>query len=181
MKKAISALAAAALLAAVSVAAAGEPSAGQAAGIKTASSLLDKLTGTFKHLAESGTGGRAALEQVMQGLVAEARAARAQKQLDPVFHYRFLRLMSIIQMAIVEDPQGILVPLFNREVGGFLEEVTGERPALPSHPGGGPGLAAIAGALAEEILNLRIYLDTLPRRAAMLQDFYKQFSPGSKE
>lgn len=199
MKKAILAISLAVLIAAIPVAAledgsaAAQPNSAQdtqkaaqkaaqaSSAAKAGNVLLDKLTGTFKHLAETGTGGREVLEKAMQGIVTEARAARAQNQIDAVFFYKFNRLMTVIQLAIVVDPKGILAPLVDREVGDFIEEVTGERPVLPSHPGGGPGLAAIAGALAEEILNLRIYLDTLPRRAAMLQDFYKQFSPGPKE
>ncbi len=176
MRKAILTIALLVLVAAVPVVAlAGDSISGQtqAADAKAGAVLLDKLTATFKHLAESGSGNRAALEQTMGGLITEARQARAQKQLDAVFYFKFNRLMSVIQMAVVEDPNDLLNPIFYREDGDFIEEVTGEKAALPSHKGGGVGLAAIADALANEILNLRLYLETLPRREALRQEFYK--------
>ena len=182
MKRTFLAFVLVALVTAVPAAASADsPDAAQAAGIKTGAVLLDKLTATFKHLAESGTGGREALEQAMQELITGARQARAQKQIDAVFFFKFNRLMTVIQLAIVEDPQGILGSIVDREVGDFIEEVTGEKVTISSKEGKGVGLASIADALANEILNLRIYLDTLPRREAMRQEFYKQFSPSPKE
>ncbi|OGD19728.1 MAG: hypothetical protein A2Y69_06830 [Candidatus Aminicenantes bacterium RBG_13_59_9] len=193
MKKALSAIAIVAILAAVpaaafeDAAASTQPTseqaaqkAAQTAGIKVAVSLLDKLTGTFKEMAETGTGDRAVLEKAMQEIITEARQARAQKQVDAVFFFKFNRLITIIQLAIVEDPKGILAPLVDREVGDFIEEVTGERIVLPSKGGKGVGIGLIAGALADEILNLRIYLETLPRREALIQEFYGQFSQPKK-
>jgi len=158
-----------------------DPAAEQTAGTKAGYALLDKLTGTFKQLAETGTGGRAALEKAMGDIITEARQARTQKQIDPVFFWKFNRLMTIIQLAVVEDPKGILNPLIDREVGGFIEEVTGEKVMLSGKDGKGVGLGAVAGALAYEILNLRIYLDTLPKREAMLQDFYSKFPAPAKD
>ncbi|MBM3297834.1 MAG: hypothetical protein FJY83_09595 [Candidatus Aminicenantes bacterium] len=197
MKKSLTAIALVAFFAAVPAAALEDgPAAGQASAEQTAlksgqvqasaaakagSVLLDKLTGTFKHLAETGAGGREALQKSMQALITEARAARAQNQVDAVFFFKFNRLMTVIQLAIVEDPQGILAPLIDREVGAFVEEVTGESVVLSGAEGKRVGIGTIAGALADEILNLKVYLETLPRREAMRQDFYKQFSPGRKE
>lgn len=138
---------------------------------KTGYALLDKIIVFFQDMAEKGTGGREKVEPFLQEMMSEVKKARVQALVDPVFFKRYTRLLMVMKLAIVEDPEGILGSLINREVSQFIEDVKGEKVQIE----GKKGLGYISAALAEEILNLRLYLDNKERKAKLKEEFKKKF------
>lgn len=134
--------------------------------------LLDKIIGTFRELAEKGTGGEEALNKPLQEMMAEAKKAKAQGQLDALFYRRFTRLLMLIKLVVANDPEGILTPLREREISEFVEEVKGQTTSEI----GGPKIGIISDAIAEEILDLRFYLDNKENKAKSKEEFFKKFN-----
>ena len=133
--------------------------------------LLDKIIVFFRDMAERGTGGPEKVEPFLQEMMAEVKKAKAQAKIDPVFFKRYSRLLVVMKLAILEDPEGILGPLIKKEVGRFIEDVKGEEYPVQ----GRRGIGAISDALAEEILNLRLYLDNIEKKAELKKEFRKKF------
>ena len=144
---------------------------------KAGYALLDKVIVFFQDMAEKGTGGSKKVEPFLQEMMAEVKKAKAQAMIDPVFFKRYTRLLMIIKLAIVEDPEGILGPLIKREISRFIEDIWGEE----FHFEGKGGIGAIAGALAEEILNLRLYLDNIEKKAKLKVEYQKKFEKKKKK
>ena len=144
--------------------------------------LLDKLVLSFKNMAEKGTGGKEVVSNALNEIMTAAKKAEAQAQIDPVFSRRFKRILVILKLAIIEDKEGILEPVIEREVEEFVKDVCGDtavdvdKKRKPSI-----GIGQIAGAVAEEILNLRIYLDTKEEKAKLMEEYKKQFSTTKKK
>lgn len=140
--------------------------------------LLDKFIGLFRQMAITGTGGKEVADKAMEEVMAEAKQARAQKQLDPVFYRRFNRLLMVCKIAV--DSEGILGPLFNKEVGEFVLDMYGELQE-PLSPEKKMSVGLVAGAITEELLNLRFYLDTRERRAEVMNDLMKEWEKKSEK
>lgn len=149
---------------------------------EAAYALLDKLVLAFKNMAEKGTGGTEVVNNALNEIMATAKKAKAQGQLDPVFSRRFRRILVILRLAIVEDEEGILEPLIKREIEDFVKDIYGEI-AVDVDKKGKPaiGIGRIAGAVAEEILNLKIYLNTKEEKMKLMEEYKKQFSPAKKK
>jgi len=147
--------------------------ASSAAKDEAAYALLDKLVFAFKNMADKGTGGSNVVNKVLSEIMAETKKAEAQKQLDPVFFRRYRRMLIIIKLMITEDAEGILEPLIERDIREFVLDIYGEEAVYKE---GKLGIGVIAGALAEEILNLKMYLDTKEQRAKLFEEYKKQFS-----
>ena len=71
-------------------------------------------------------------------------------------------------VVIPNDPEGILSPLIEREISEFVADVKGE---IESEIKGTKGVGIVADALTEEILNLRLYLDTKEDKAKLMEKF----------
>ena len=142
---------------------------------EAAYALLDKLVLAFRTMAEKGTGGKDVVNNALNEIMATARTAKEQGQLDPVFSRRFRRILITLRLAIVEDKEGILEPLIKREIGDFVLDIYGEL-GVPIDKKGEPaiGIGRIAGAVAEEILNLQIYLDTKEEKAKLMEEHKKK-------
>jgi hypothetical protein len=134
--------------------------------------LLDKIIGTFREMAVKGTGGEEALNKPLQEMMAQAKKAKAQGQLDPLFYMRFTKLLMLIKLMVINDPEGILSHLREREINEFIEEVKGEAPSEI----GGPKIGIVSDAIAEEILDLRFYLDNKENKAKSKEEFFKKFN-----
>jgi len=65
---------------------------------------------------------------------------------------------------VEHDPGNILKAVIDREAANFVKDITGED-LITS--GGAPAIGQVANALAEEIVNLQIHLDTLDKREAI--------------
>jgi len=138
--------------------------------------LLDKYILSFKQMAEEGTGGIEKVENALEGMMAEAKKDKAQGLIDPVFFNRYRRLLMITKLAIIEDPEGILSPLIEREISEFIEDITGEKLNM----GGKGGIGAMAGALAEEVINLHMYLDNKKNREKLMEELKKKITKEKK-
>jgi hypothetical protein len=148
---------------------------------EAAYALLDKLVLSFKDMAEKGAGGEA-VSDALNEMMASAKKAEVQGQIDPVFFRRFKRILIILKLAITADKEGILEPVIEREIEEFVKDIFGETGA-DVNKNGKPviGIGQIAGAVAEEILNLRIYLDTKEEKMKLMEEYKKQFTSTKKK
>jgi hypothetical protein len=135
-----------------------------APGKKAGYALLDQYIRTFQEMATRGRGGPDVLEPYLQKMAAETKKAKAQTEIDPVFYTHFSRILAMTRLFVTPDPGNILKPLIDREAANFVKDITGEDLITT---GGAPAIGQVANALAEEIVNLQIHLDTLDRREAI--------------
>ena len=95
-------------------------------------------------------------KRLQEVMLAETKAPEA-KAIDPVFFLRFSRMLAETKLVIVPDPGGILAPAIEGVLGAFVQDMTGRS----FREGKGPeAINMVANALAQEIINLQIYLDT---------------------
>jgi hypothetical protein len=143
--------------------------------------LLDRILVLFRNLAMHGSGGergREAVEKGLEDIMTEAVQAKTKNQLDPVYFRRFNRLLVVMKLAITSDSKGILKSHIDRMTADFVEDISGQAPALGKD--GSVGLGALAAALADEIANLRIHLDTKEQKAKLLEQWMNSFPDGKK-
>lgn len=126
-------------------------------------------------MAETGTGGREVLDKALEEMMDDAKKAKSAGSIDPLFFRRYHRLLAISKLFIIEDRQGILGPLISEEVGKFVEEVKG----IKLDPNENP-IGPVADALAEEVIDLHLYLENLPKKEKMKREFLEKFSPKKK-
>jgi hypothetical protein len=122
--------------------------------------LLESLVLVFADMAEKGTGGYEKVNNAAQNLMADLKKAKDQEKVDSVFYARYHRILLIIKLTIIDkpyDPEGILDPFIAAQLNEFIDDVTGIEATL--QPQEKRGIGAVAGAIAEEVLNLHIYLD----------------------
>lgn len=139
--------------------------------------LLDKIIIGFQKMASEGSGGYEFVDKLLQEAMAEAKVARAQGKIDAPFFRRYTRMLLVAKLAIVNAPydrEGILDEFITREINSYIEDVTGEPGLLRAEGENKRGIGAIAGAMAEEILNLHIYLDGLKNRPELLKKFQQE-------
>jgi len=133
--------------------------------------LLDLFITAFRDMVTEGTPDT--LEPTLLKIASELKKAREAGDIDAVFYGRFGRVLSVIKLITGPDPGGMLGPVINRELLFFVHDITGEDFK------GGEGAAAInqvANAIAEECLNLQIYLDTKDKREALRKKFDERIS-----
>jgi len=138
---------------------------GPAAPKKGGYALLDRYIKGFQEMARLGITGEG-FEANLQSIAAEAKRAKESGEIDLVFSTRFARVLALTKLIIKPDPANILLPVIDREIADFLKDVTGEDVAA----GKGPAIGQIANALAEEMINLQLYLDTLDKREALRKE-----------
>jgi hypothetical protein len=137
---------------------------GETAAVKKAGyALLDTYIKSFQEMATQGTTGEG-LEKNLQAIAAEAKKAKEAGEVDLVFFSRFARVLALTKLIVKPDPGNILMPIIDREIADFLKDVTGEDVEART---GAAAVGKVANALAEELINLQIYLDTLDKRNAM--------------
>ncbi len=139
--------------------------------------LLDALGQTFYEMAMTGTGGVEKVTGAVQKFMADARKAKEHNQIDGVFFVRYSRVLAIIKVAVAPDPDGILVPFFSVELARFVREVLGEE-----YKGSGPqAIGQIANAIADEIINLHLYLDDMETKEKLRTAWDEKFSGRPKK
>jgi len=140
---------------------------------KVGAALLDGIARIFHEMAVSGS--KDTLKQIEAYLISsmnEARKAKEQNQIDAVFLARYQRMLGIIKLVIGPDPGGILVPIIDQELKRFVTEVLGEE-----FKGTGPGaIGQVANAIADEMVNLRLYMDNVEIKARLRKEFDEKFS-----
>jgi hypothetical protein len=127
--------------------------------------LLDQYIKSFQEMATHGSGSDV-LETNLQKMAADTKTAKEKGEIDQVFYAHFSRILAMTKLFVKPDPGNILKPVIDREAANFIRDVTGEDPVTT---GGELAIGQVANALAEEIVNLQIYLDTLDKRVGIRQ------------
>jgi hypothetical protein len=144
--------------------------------------LLEELVGSFAEMAETGSGGYETVNSALQTRMAQLNTAWEQNRIDGIFYRRYRRLLVAIKLVIMNpdyDKEGILDEHITDFLTEFVRDVTGRAQQLP--PKENRGLGAIAGAVAEEILNLHFYLEGYKNRDQVLEKYLKWTRPGQKK
>lgn len=135
---------------------------------KFGGALLDGIATIFRDIA--ATGSKADTKRIEDYLVRsmeDARKAKEQNRIDAVFLARYQRLLGIIKLVLAPDPGGILAPVLERELNWFVTEILGEK-----YKGSGPGaIGQVANAIADELVNLKLYMDNVEIKAKLRKDF----------
>lgn len=139
--------------------------------------LLDQVIGMFQGMAATGSGGKDKVEKGLDGMMAALKKEYAENRIDPVFFRGYQRLLVVIKLALVEDPEGIFGPLIQKEVGGYILETTGEEVNLLEAKSIGP----VANAIAQGILSLHLYLDTKKDREKLMEEMESKVGPPTKK
>jgi len=141
---------------------------------KAGYALLDTFVKFFKDMAESGSGGIEKVDRAFQDMMAQAKKTKDQGEIDLMFYKRFTRVLGIFKLSIIPDPQFMIAPIVDREISEFIEDITGEERVE------GKGIGQFANAIAQELINLRLYLDTQDQRAELMKKFLGEFGPAKK-
>ncbi len=140
--------------------------------------LLDRILVLFQKIAAEGTGGREAVLKGLEEIMNEAVQAKTKGQLDTVFFRRFSRLLMVMELNFLRESKSILKIHVDRQTSDFVEDIVGVRPVAGKD--GGVGLGDMTMALADEIVNLRIILETKDRKAKLLEEWMNSFPIGKK-
>lgn len=143
--------------------------------------LLEALVVGFRVMAQKGTGGYEEVHSLLQTQMAELKKARDQNQVDVVFFKRYHRILEVLMLTIrmpETDPEGILDDFTLKEMKRFIIDVTGVDATLP--PPEHRGVGAIAGAIAEEILYLHMYLDGMKNKEKLMKKYMDWANPPKK-
>jgi hypothetical protein len=142
---------------------------------KVGYALLDGLGQTFHEMAVATSSKEENVKRIEEFLgktMTEAKKARDQKQIDPIFFARYARLLAIIKLVLQPDPYGILGFIIDRELERFVWEVLGEK-----WKGSGPGaIGQVANAIADEIINLHLYLDNVETKEKLRKSWDEKIS-----
>ena len=136
---------------------------------KVGYALLDAITNQFREMAISGSSPEK-VDKALQTFMADAKKAKEQKQVDQVFFARYRRMVAVMKLALIPDPEGILGSVAEQEIAHFVQDVLGEE----KKPG--PSVGQMAWAISEEILNLHLYLDDFETKEKLREAFNKKFS-----
>jgi hypothetical protein len=141
---------------------------------KTGTAFLESIATIFHDLAMSGGAKEDTVKRIEDFLVTtmtDAKKAKDENKIDAVFFARYARLLAIIKLSLAPDPGGILVPIINGETRRFVNEVLGEE-----WKGSGPGaIGQVANAIADEIVNLQLYMDNLEVKAQLRKAWDEKF------
>jgi hypothetical protein len=140
---------------------------------KAGYALLDLLVSTFLELSKSGT--LVTLEQNLPKMMAGAKKAREEKQIDLVFYARYTRMLAIFKLVTTPDPEWIIGPIVNKEVSNFIKDTIGEERENKN------SIRQLSEALKEEILDLRLYLDNQTAKEKLRKEFDKRFQDALPE
>jgi hypothetical protein len=144
---------------------------------KVGYALLDAIGQTFHEMAVSGSGGVEKVTQAVSRFMIDARKAKEQKQIDAQFFARYRRILGIIKLAVGPDPDGILVPIIDRELGLFVKDVLAE-----DFKSSGPeAIGQVANAIADEIINLHLYLDNIETKENLRKAWDEKFSAAGEK
>ncbi len=107
--------------------------------------LVDKLVVLFEQMGQSPI----KVDAVLDDLMASAKKAKAEQRIDESFFDRYARLLQVFKLMTLEDKEGILRSITERECVAFIADVQGG-PA-PSEC----SLPALAKAITRELESLK--------------------------
>ncbi len=138
----------------------------QQAPPKDGYALLDSLSQVFDVISTD----RDYLQKVNQlitGLMVEARRARDKNLIDRVFFARYHRLLGLIKLTIDPDPEKILKPVIDLVLQDFVREVLAE----DWKANWSENITLLATAVRDEIINLRLHLDDLEKKERLIREW----------
>jgi hypothetical protein len=145
----------------------------------TGTALLDLFLDHLRDIAQSGKA--EALEPRLQEIMMAAKKAREAKTIDPVFFRRFNRMLAVTKLVATPDSSGVFAPVIERVLGDFVLDKLG-LPGFREEGGKGPkAVNWVAQALASEIIDLQIYLDTLGQRQALQKKIEERMAAPPKK
>ena len=134
---------------------------------KAGEALLDEYIQPLREMAQHGSTKTVEfLEQWLQKMAVEARKAKEAGEIDAYFFAWYVRILAMTRLFIAPDPGRVLAPVIDRELADFLMDTLGEAPVAST---GGEALGQVAKALATEVVNLQVYLDTKPKREDLMK------------
>jgi len=143
--------------------------------------LLESLVVAFGDMARTGKGGFDDVNTILQRQMAMLKKAHSQNQVDALFYNRYHRILEVFKLTIRQketDPEGILDDFTHQEIKKFIMDVTGSDATIP--PPEHRGIGAIAGTIAEEIINLHLYLDSRLEREKVMKKYMEWTNPPKK-
>jgi hypothetical protein len=133
--------------------------------------LLDRYVLSFKELAMQGSGVEFFLEDLTK-LKSDLDAMKSKVPGD--FYTRCDRLLKVSRLTVTPDPEGKLRPTIEKEIKAFLHDIEGRDLEKELEE----GLAVVAPAFAEEVLNLHMLLAGMKdRKAARKKYLEKHLGP----
>jgi len=145
----------------------------------TGTALLDLFLDHLRDIAQSGK--TEVLEPRLQEMMIAAKKAREAKTIDPVFFRRFNRMLAVTKLIATPDSSGVLAPVIERVLGDFVLDKLG-LPGFREEGGKGPkAVNWVAQALASEIIDLQIYLDTFGQRQALQKKIEERMAAPPKK
>jgi TonB family protein len=141
--------------------------------------LLDRMVVAFNEMSGAGEIGESKINFALNGMMSEARKAKAQEKVDRYFYERYTKILRILKLAVIYDPEGILLNLLRKESVEFIGEVKGE----DFYRGKEDNLITLlAEVITEEISNLKGYLDGRNKKVSSkyIKEDRIQLSPGRK-
>jgi len=143
------------------------------------SALLDLFLDHLREMAQ--TGKPEALEPRLQEMKLAAKKALEAKTIDPVFFRRFNRMLAVTKLVATPDSSGVLGPVIEDVLGDFVQDKLGV-PGFREEGGKGPkAVNWVAQALATEIIDLQIYLNTLGQRQALQKKIEERMAAAPKK
>lgn len=117
--------------------------------------LLEKVTTQIQQMGQQKVLDEAQLQAALDGMMASAKLAKAEARIDQEFFDRYVRVVRVLRVLTLKDPEGILLPLFEKEVSSFVASVLG-----PQATGAAKTpMPEIARALKVELDSLKQRLD----------------------
>ncbi len=113
--------------------------------------LLDSVVVTFSELSKKVDDRKKSLQRELDKWMLLAKVAKAEGQIDEAFFNRFKRILVVIKLTIIPDPNHHLNPLILEEINKF--DISKMQQAKIT------GLASVSDSLSGEILSLKRYLD----------------------
>jgi len=136
-----------------------------------AHALLDHYVLAFRQLAMQGSGMEIILEDLKK-MKSDLDAMKSKVPAD--FYTRCDRLLKVSRLTVTPDPEGNLRPAIEKEIKAFIKDVEG-RDIEEELQG---GLAEVATAFVEEVLNLHMLLEGMQdRKAARKKYLEKHLGP----
>ena len=147
--------------------------------VKSGSALLDLFLDNLGEMARRGT--PADVEKRLQEMMAAARKAREANLIDPVFFVRYNRMLAVTKLVITPDSGGILAPVIDDVLSGFVLDKLGHRGFDAVSDKGPKAVNYVAQALSVELINLQIYLDTAKERTDLEHKIQVRMSGAPKK
>jgi len=129
----------------------------------TGTALLDLFIDNLRDMAQRGSSD--AIETRLQEMMVAADKAQEAGKINAVFFRRYNMMLAVTKLVATPDSSGVLAPVIDQVLWEFTRDRVAKDTFL--HLRGPMRINLVATALAQEIIDLQIYLDTLGQRQAL--------------